>query len=315
MTGPSPGSDTPRNDSQDRDEPPAWPQPLRFIPLAFAFMILAVGTLAVALAVRDLRRAPFLLAPAGFVGGAAALALLSLLGFQEAGFRHIRLSRTVQTREDPDFGTGVRIPMSRTLAPLLIAALAGGAVYGASAAAAWYLGVGEALLPSGRDTRGGAMVMAGCAIGSIAVILLFTVTRFDTTVSIYRDGVERYVRRRILFSTQVSRLFLPWNEISAIGVGDIGVRGNFEPGKHPAIDLYTEFVPDSVRTLHDTDHRITLMAHVLPVEPNTLLALLRKLHAEPEQRALITRPDAVELLRPPPLFERFRAARAQKTAR
>ncbi len=78
------------------------------------------------------------------------------------------------------------------------------------------------------------MVMAGCAIGSIAVILLFTVTRFDTTVSIYRDGVERYVRRRILFSTQVSRLFLPWNEISAIGVGDIGVRGgNFEPGKHP----------------------------------------------------------------------------------
>lgn len=119
MTGPSPGSDTPRNDSQDRDEPPpAWPQPLRFIPLAFAFMILAVGTLAVALAVRDLRRAPFLLAPpAGFVGGAAALALLSLLGFQEAGFRHIRLSRTVQTREDPDFGTGVRIPMSRTLAP------------------------------------------------------------------------------------------------------------------------------------------------------------------------------------------------------
>ncbi len=58
------------------------------------------------------------------------------------------------------------------------------------------------------------------------------------------------------------------------------------------------------------------MAHVLPVEPNTLLALLRKLHAEPEQRALITRPDAVELLRPPPpLFERFRAARAQKTAR
>ncbi len=311
MTGPRPGSDAPRRDSQDRDAPPAWPQPLRFIPLVLAFTLLTIGTLCIALAVRDLHRTPSF-ASAGFVGGAAIAALLSLASFREAGFRHIRLSRTVHTRENPDFGTGVRIPMSRKLVPLLITALAGGTVYGASAAVSWYLGGGETLLPSGRDTREGATFMAGCAIVSIVLILFFALLRVDTTVIIYRDGVERYVRRRILFSTRVSRSFLPWNEISAIGVGDIG--GNFGPDKQPAIDLYTEFVPDSARTPHDTDHRITLMAHVLPVEPNTLLALLRKLHDEPDQRALITRPDAVELLRPPPLLERFRAARAHKTA-
>lgn len=54
------------------------------------------------------------------------------------------------------------------------------------------------------------------------------------------------------------------------------------------------------------------MAHALTSEPNTLFALLKRLHENPDDRKLISEPNAAELLRPPPLLERFRIARTLK---
>lgn len=309
MTG-TPGSDSPSAEATpDGDTRVAWPQPLRLLPLILSCALVVIGALCIVLGVHSLTHAPAVVS-AGLLGGAAMVISLSVVSFRESGFRHIRPTRAVRVCEHSEYGAGVHVPMSRKLVPFLIATLAGGAAYGTAAAIGGHLDIGGFLLPAGRDTRDGATAMAIVAVGSISLILLFTLIRIDTALSIYQGGVERYVRRRILFVTKVSRIFLPWDEISAIDVGDLG--GNFGSDKHPAIDLHTASVPEPARTPHDNEHRVTLMAHVLPVEPNTLLELLRRLRFEPDRRVLITRPDAVELLRPPPLRDRFRAARAQK---
>lgn len=46
-------------------------------------------------------------------------------------------------------------------------------------------------------------------------------------------------------------------------------------------------------------------------EPNTIYRLLRFFHENPDKRSILSDCDSIEFLRPPPLRERFLAARTQ----
>ncbi|TCN55911.1 hypothetical protein EV641_103258 [Rhodococcus sp. SMB37] len=122
---------------------------------------------------------------------------------------------------------------------------------------------------------------------------------FTTVLHIYPNGIRRYARRRILFSIRESDLFLHWDEIAQISQGDLGVRVG--SASHPVIDLSTtSTVPIPLRTQHDADNLVAIMAHMLISESNTLFALLKHLHENPHDRKLVSEPSAAELLRPPP---------------
>lgn len=299
------------------NHPPAvdypWQQTLRPVLVLISAGMLVVAATALVVSLRSWEQGDEG-GTAGFAGGAIALLILGVICLQDAGIRHIRLPRSITRVHHLDHGRGVRIPKRKVTIPLLLTILIGITVYSLAACIGWFTGIGETLLPFGRSTRESAIYMAVCGAVTGATAVLFLTVRFDTVVSIYTKGVERCTRRRFLFRVEESNLFLPWSEITGVTAGDLGVR--IGSTQHPVVDLQTRRpVPADRRTRHDSENKIALMAHMLVAEPNTFFVLLKELAADPGRRDFLARPDAVELLRPPPLLERFRAARAQKPAR
>lgn len=247
----------------------------------------------------------------GATGSSIAVLILTISSFRGAGFRNLRLPRSVAVHHDPEHGAGLRIPTNGTDVWTTVAAMLGLTTYGTAAAYASYTGLGEALLPFGRDNREGALFMAVCAVCLGTIAVLIASIRFNTTLYICERGIRRHVRRRIFLKKQVFDMFVPWEGVTRVGVGDLGVRGGNTA--NPVIDLHTtELVPPESKTRHDSEHRLAIMAHQLVVEPNTLFHLLKRLVDNPRDRGLLADAEALGLLRPPPLRERFRAARTQK---
>lgn len=285
---------------------PVWPQQLRPIMLMGSVGMAAVAALGITTAAEGWRSGDTLSAT-GYGGGSLMMALLSVVMLREAGFRYIGLSRKIRPLQDPVHGSGVAIPTSRMLFPVLIAALIATAGYGVASSVGWFSGIDESLLPDGRNSRAGAIYMAVLAVSAVALALFLASIRIDTVLSIYSDGVERYSLRRILLSNKKSRIFVGWQDITHIH------GGTTDSLQHPGIDIHTDSaLSENRRTPHDGEHKIAFMAHVLVAEPNTLFALLKRLHENPDERKLLSEPNATELLRPPPLLERFRSARGQK---
>jgi len=290
-----------------------WPQPLRITSLVLSLAMLIAACVSLVFA-HDVFRTGDARVALGGAGGSVALFTIAISSFRSAGFRNLRQPRKLGLHHDPTHGAGISIPTGRTAVFTTVVAMLGLTAYGGTAAFAWHIGLGETLLPFGRDNREGALFVSLCAavLGTIAVLI--ACVRFDTTLYIYRGGVRRHVCRRIFLKKQVLDTFVPWGSITRIGAGDLGVRGGTTA--HPVIDLHTaEPLPSDSRTRHDSEHRLAVMAHQLVVEPNTLFALLEKLAEDPACRERLVESDAIDLLCPPPLRERFRAARAKKAIR
>ncbi|MCK0093820.1 hypothetical protein MWU77_23925 [Rhodococcus sp. F64268] len=287
-----------------------WPQAFRPSQLAASVAVALAAALSGATAWNGARGGEPLTA-LGFAGLSLTTLLVSVGLLQESGFRHIALPRRISRHTDGEHGPGVTVPMSRSSIPAMITILVGVTAYGLIIWIGWLAGVSDSLVPFGRDTREVAILSAtGAAVTGVGALLLASV-RFTTALRIYPNGIRRYARRRIVFSIRESDLFLHWDEIAQISPGELGVRVGSAP--HPVINLTTtSSVPSALRTQHDADYSIAIMAHTLVSEPNTLFALLKRLHENPHDRNLINEPSAAELLRPPPLRERFRSARAQK---
>ena len=287
-----------------------WPQALRPMQLAASAVVALSAVVSATIAWNGARGGESLTA-IGFAGVGLAALLICVGLLQESGFRHIDLPRRISRHTHSKYGPGVTVPMSRSLIPALTAALVGITAYGLTIWISWLAGVGESLVPFGRDTREVAIFSAtGAAVTGTGALLLASV-RFTTVLHIYPNGIRRYARRRILFSIRESDLFLRWDEIAQISQGDLGVRVG--SASHPVIDLSTtSTVPMPLRTQHDADNLVAIMAHMLISEPNTLFALLKHLHENPHDRKLVSEPSAAELLRPPPLRERFHSARTQR---
>lgn len=307
MTESSRGTSSPESGSHTRgDGRPLWPQ--RFRP---AMLIGSVATSALAIlgirTVGESWRIEDPLVTAGYCGGSLLMTMIALGLLREAGFRYLGLSGKIRPIRNPSHGNGVSIPTTRILIPFLIISLIAGACYGATASVGWFIGAEESLLPNGRDSRADAVYMATLAALASTLALFLASIRIKTVVSIYSGGIERYSHRRILLSNKVSRIFVRWQDITLV---DGRIIDSFQ---NPGIDIHTSpQIEREERTPHDEEHKIALMAHVLVTEPNTLFALLKRLHENPDDRALVHEADAVELLRPPTLRQRFRAARGRK---
>lgn len=301
---PRPGSPEPSSTTFDDGRGQAWIQPFRPLVLIATIAMLMIAFIAIHLAIEGFIRGATNTSVA-FSAGTAMAMLGAVYGLQEAGFRRVGLPRGVRRQHDPVHGYGMRIPATRVLTPLCAAVLVGCAFYTGAASLSWFLGMEESLLPSGRNTDGGATFMALCSVGSTMIALLLVAIRIDTAATIYQDGVERTSLRQFFCFARRYRTFLTWDQIEHISADSLA--------HHPVIKLcIASELPRSQRTPHDTEHEVTVLAYVLVTEPNTLFALLKRLHANPDDRALVSEADAAELLRPPTLRQRFRAARDQK---
>ncbi|MEV0946554.1 hypothetical protein [Rhodococcus sp. NPDC049939] len=287
-----------------------WPQRLRYGALAFSVLTIPAAGLMVRVAI-DGVAADDLGFALGFAGGAVLMVCVFFIGLENAGFRSIGLSRKIKHCTDVH-GIGIQIPMGNAV-PLMVVMLGGVGVYCLTAAASWYFGMGESLMPAGRDSGAGALyvlIIGGVAVATIVLLLIF---RTPTVISVYPNGIRRHARKWRGLSIKTFDKFLTWDEIGSITADSLVVRSSWHEVRNPLIKLQTvAVVPPSMRLPLDSDEHVTIAAHLHVAEPNTLLSLLLFLKDNPDQRGIVAGPDARELLTPPPLRERFRAARLAK---
>ncbi|QXU53236.1 hypothetical protein [Rhodococcus sp. LW-XY12] len=284
-----------------------WPQHFHVVAMLISVLMIALVPVFAALTLQQWTQDD-VLAAAGFAGITLGLALSSPICFHEAGIRHLSLSRLVVHHHHPEHGAGIRIPTRRWgISTVVGTALALG-TYSLAAAIAVSHRSGESLLPHGRTESEGLPFLIVLVFVCFATAVFLLVVRSDTRLDIYRGGIRRRVCRRVLTHAQLIDHFIPWNEIERIEVGDLGVR--LGSAQYPVVDLFTVSpTAEDLRTRHDGVNRFAVMVHQLAVEPNTLFTLMKRLVENPCDRGLLTGSGAVDLLRPPPLRERFRAAR------
>lgn len=141
----------------------------------------------------------------------------------------------------------------------------------------------------------------------LAVALLVFWERRDVTVS--PTGVRRRVRIRRGLRFRWIDTVVAWDDIVAIDADTQVIHGRMTVA-HPLIRIRTVSTrPDEQRDALDTADSVVIRAGQLVSEPNTLIALLRHLARHPDRRGAVRQAGARELLRPPPLRERFAAAR------
>lgn len=294
------------------DDNQAWPQCLRCTDAVFS---VAMFSLAILLAYSSFQGAERGDATyfVGFAGGTALAISLFVIGIRDAGIRYLGLSRSITVHEDPVRGLGLAIPVRKSNTRILSGILFGTAAYGASASLGWFLGFGESLMPSGRDTLPGAVLLLAGAIVMTALALFVFAFRATTELRIFPSGVERIRRRRSFLSVRDDSTFLPWDDIGRIEPRELPPRTG--SAGRPIIHLYSATGADTSSTRHDSTHPVSITAHQLVAEPNTLFALLEHLRTNPDQRSYVRQRGAVELLRPPPLRKRLREARIAHTTR
>lgn len=153
--------------------------------------------------------------------------------------------------------------------------------------------------------------IASTAVATLVIALLPLGIR-STTVRLHEDGIRRRVTIRRL-RVRTYDTFVKWDDIEDVVSDVYTVHAKGATIHYPMIRLR---VPGPVPTVKlvpfDEEYEI-LTAYVLVSEPNALVELIRRLHIRTEGRHLVARPDSVELLRPAPLFDRFRAARGVET--
>jgi hypothetical protein len=151
------------------------------------------------------------------------------------------------------------------------------------------------------------------AVSTLVIALLPLRIRGTTVLQVYEDGIRRRVTIRRLRLHKYDT-FVKWDDIEDVAADVFLVHTKGPTICNPMIRLR---VPGPVPTVKlvpfDEENEVAISAYALVAEPNMLIELIRRLHIRPEDRHLVAQRDAVELLRPLPLRDRFRAARGVKT--
>ncbi|MDV2478276.1 hypothetical protein F8M49_27900 [Rhodococcus zopfii] len=186
--------------------------------------------------------------------------------------------------------------------------------YGAIAAVTQLMGSSTSLLPSSRDSPADGWTVGIFGIAALILAIIVSLKWRPSVIGLHPDGVVRSVPLHRLTSTTVS-LFVPWEAITAVIGESLVAQSNGVITYNPVVKLEVEnTAPLDGLDPPDNAGEISIDVYALAVEPNTFFTLVQDLHQNRSLRALLARPDAIELLRPPPLLERFRAAWAQKSA-
>ncbi|WP_175420396.1 hypothetical protein [Rhodococcus sp. SGAir0479] len=279
---------------------PAWPQRLRWFPLAGAVVTGGMTLVMPVAVVRSLAGNELATIFAGVAMTLlAAFATVGLAGV--AGVRHLRLSKRIVVCQD-DVGAGIAIPSRHHLAPLLVA-LGATAVVGLVVAAGWFLGVDAG--PLAAEDRGQAHLLTGGGIALSVLFVAFLGFHSVKEVRLYPGGVRRMVTLRRLWSTRTVETFVSWDDVVEFEADEQVVRGALE-GRNPIIWLVSgPALPESSRLQFDKPDRMRLDAHLLVAEPNTLLTVLSVLRESAPLRRSLADPGATALLTPPPLRSRL----------
>lgn len=299
----SAGSESAFDSSRPGASPP-WPQRLKWAWLACALLMVAFSVMGIVVSATTLIRGEWSLS-AGIAGAAVLFAGLGWIGIGAGGIHTIGLSRRIVGCTD-EYGPGIRIPTTRAIALVLVAALAGAGVYGLGAAGVYYLGDSSLLLPEGRSADGYAALMGILGAGALLVALGVGILRPRGEVRIYASGVRRIARRPFAPSARVVDTYRDWNDIEAVIADEMVAHSGGVDVHHPMIKLRTAMPIDPrERTKFDSEHDLAIMAKMYVAEPNTLLDLLRYIHENPARRSIAGAPDARELLNPPALRTRI----------
>ncbi|BCN43423.1 hypothetical protein A6I85_19225 [Prescottella equi] len=289
---------------------PAWPQRLRWFPLAGAVV---TGGMTLVMPVAVVKSLVVNEPAAFFVGVAmtllAAFATVGLAGI--AGVRHLRLSKRIVVCQD-DLGAGIAIPSRRHLAPLLVG-LGSTSVVGLVVAVGWFLGVDAG--PLAADDRGQAHLLTVGGIAASALFAAFLGFHSVKEVRLYPGGVRRMVTLRRLWSTRTVDTFVPWDDIVELEADEQVVRGVFEV-RNPIIWLISgPALPESSRLRFDEPNQVRVDAHLLVAEPNTLLTVMLALRESAPLRRSLADSGASALLTPPPLRARLWAQTSASATR
>lgn len=196
------------------------------------------------------------------------------------------LSPSVTSRNDKDWGTGVRLNQESNTLPLLLI-LAGCATYGLTAWLAWRSGHGGDLLPFSRDDSAGATFALIFAIIALTVLALVLFAKF------VRISVEMYPSGIIVRT--------PMRGISRIGWGDIsGIRSDVckLSAQQSEAPVVMATLVDSSRApnhkIFDRTGELGIPACILRCNSDLLLALIGHLLENPDSRPVLASDAAVE---------------------
>ncbi|WP_272269800.1 hypothetical protein [Rhodococcus sp. Rp3] len=241
--------------------------------------------------------------------------ILSVVAFRDGGIRNALHSRRISGHVHPELGLGIVVPGGITLYSLTVAMFIFNGLTGLAISALNVYTTDRSELPHGYDPRTTAIF---ALVGGIVLLLMamaFIWFRLPTTLGLYPHGIERVVRSRKLRRNNATVQFVHWNDIEGIAGTDIVTRSGYGDVRTPMIHVHTPGrIPPEARIPHDEEHTLAIVCTWLIAEPNTLLTLIRRMSARPNDRTLLAREDAAELLRPPPLRERFRMARHQEAS-
>ncbi len=283
---------------------PRWPQKIRWIGVLSALL---VGFFALLTPVVFLKAVgdgnPVAAVGLTAVGFACALIAVGIVA--DAGFRNLGLPRRVRGHVDPLYGSGIRIAQRRFVYIILITAIGGIAVYATLAAFSWKRGYGEQLLPAGRDGQSGALYASCIAVVLFVALLLLLLVRNVSTITLHERGVHRSVKRWSFAWVNTVDSFLPWDEIDDV-VADEYVVNAGRSAANPIIRLlHHKPELDGQRVGQDREGEMVILAYHMVSEPNALLGLVNFLRENPSDRSVLASPESREMLRPPPLAERF----------
>ncbi len=249
------------------------------------------------------------LATAGFVGLALVFVIMTAHILGTAGIRHMSLSPRVRSCDHPLYGGGVEIGQQRLTYAAMLSVLAGAMTYGFAAVFVWTAGQGATLLPVGRDSRTGALFAGAAGVVLLAALLLLLLLRNVATVSIFESGLHRTVAKWRFGRVQVVDSFLAWEEIDDVVADDYVVNVG-KSVANPIIRLrHHNAALDNKRVGQDQNGELVVLAYCMVSEPNALLGLVNFLRDNPSGRSALAAAGSAEMLRPPPLAERFRKSK------
>ncbi|QNG20184.1 hypothetical protein G4H71_13480 [Rhodococcus triatomae] len=283
-----------------------WPQPLR---ISWIILLALLGALIPFTSEMIFRG--ILEGESGVVSGSlGALAILisGLIGTTGKVAAHRNLSPRIREATAQAQGRGVVVPSVTLRHAWLIFMLAGAAVYGLAASLLWHVVGNDTLIANSRDPDVGATVLGILGAGAVVMLVLLTPFLSWSQVILIPEGIRRIHRPRVPIFSKGYDTSIPWDSIDRVEP-DVMSRGYSR--NMPIINLHHN-LEISDRPHYDGDGRLTLLLNDLVAEPNTLLALIEDVHANPERRHLLATPEARLLLTPPPLRERWAAAKRLK---
>ncbi|MGV9718110.1 hypothetical protein [Rhodococcus pyridinivorans] len=292
--------------SSGKDSAPAWPQ--RFRPASFCAGVFCTGFGLVALFwTVDDWRADDLGATALALSLTVMMTIVAVGMFERGGFHRFGLHPRIRQCRDDVHGPGIEIPYVRILPVQLSVVFSCTAVLGAFMIRASNRPDGASLLLRHELPHSGSFIAWTTCATAVVGALPFVIHPRGFT-RLHADGIRR--RTTWLVRRGVSDVFVRWDEIQEVAADVYTVSGRGASTHNPLIRLCIPgYEPTPPRMGHDKPDSFTVPAYVLVSEPNALLGLIDRLHRCPEDRHLVTTPEAPELLRPLPVRERLRIAR------